>query len=163
VSHRGFTLLETLLAATLLCLVVVAVLQLMPGSAFAARRAEHTVEAVSLGRSMLETMRAQPFAALDTYRGKEWCAGAEVLGVLCPCLTWPRPAASDGVQLVARCRVDAVAGCDPSSVLHLSASVRWADRAALRLPSELDPSFGSALAPGYREYLQELTIHAVGP
>ena len=160
---RGFSITETLLAATVLGLVLFALLDLLPGTALAARRAEHSLEAVTLAQSMLDTLRATPFAELEPFKGTGWRGGSDALAALCPTQPWPRPAAEDGVALVARCRIDPVAGSDSEVLLRLAVSVRWTERASARLATDLGAEFAAQEAPAYREHKQELIIHAAGP
>jgi type II secretory pathway pseudopilin PulG len=62
-TSRGFSLVETVFAMTVLSLVGLFVLNLFPTASLAVHRAAHELQAEALAQSVLEEMRATPFAA----------------------------------------------------------------------------------------------------
>ncbi len=62
--HRGFSLLETVMATALLCAVTLFLFNLYPASAISIRQAQDQLVAESLAQSILENERSLSFTAL---------------------------------------------------------------------------------------------------
>jgi prepilin-type N-terminal cleavage/methylation domain-containing protein len=60
----GFSLIEVIMAVTILGLVIMFIFNLYPSSVLAIRHAEHRLRAVNLAQSILEEKRSGPFSAL---------------------------------------------------------------------------------------------------
>lgn len=126
-TRRGFSLIETIFAASILSLVMMVLFNLYPSSLLAVRRAEHRLEATTLAQSILETKRAEPFSVLaaktpDLYYTrqndddlKKLAPGSDANGIV----------KEDGVTLVPSFKVFHVSGTDPSRMLGLQAVVEW--------------------------------------
>lgn len=61
---QGFSLIEVIVALTLLAVVINLLFNLFPTSILGLRQAEHQIAADSLARSLIETQRAQPFSQM---------------------------------------------------------------------------------------------------
>jgi len=64
IGRRGFTILETIFAALLLGITGMALLNILPTSVLAEKRAQNRMQADSVALSMLEDARVQPFNAV---------------------------------------------------------------------------------------------------
>lgn len=111
--RRGASLVEVIVAVTLLALVGVVVLNLLPTSALAVRQAEHRIAAVQLCQSLLAEAALGPYDAL--------ALGEQVL---------PPVTLDDQVVLKPVRRVMAVTGPhaeDPAHVRRVRIEVRWTE------------------------------------
>jgi prepilin-type N-terminal cleavage/methylation domain-containing protein len=63
-SCRGFTLVEVMIAATLLGFIIMVLCSLYPSSVMAIRHAEHRIQASNLAQSVIELKRSGPFSDL---------------------------------------------------------------------------------------------------
>lgn len=143
--RRGFSLIETIFAASILSIVLMVLFNLYPSSLLAVRRAEHRLEATTLAQSILESKRAMPFSQLT---GLTVDTDYEVPG---SDPTWTDPltppagdpgqaktryiqqvlSREDGVVLRPRFRVFTVAGTDPTRLLGLRVTVEWDEKSAV--------------------------------
>ena len=69
--RRGLTLMETILATFVVSLVILAILQMLPASALAAKKAECKIQACSIAVSALDTQLARGFTAVTNQQGRE--------------------------------------------------------------------------------------------
>ncbi|MGV8119556.1 MAG: hypothetical protein AB2L14_07335 [Candidatus Xenobiia bacterium LiM19] len=65
-SHRGMSLIEVIFAATFLCLIFMAMINILPLATFAIKRTEHRINASAIAQSVLEERRAGPFSSIDS-------------------------------------------------------------------------------------------------
>ncbi|MHC9537942.1 MAG: hypothetical protein AB9903_00330 [Vulcanimicrobiota bacterium] len=65
-SHRGMSLIEVIFAATFLCLIFMAMINILPLATFAIKRTEHRLNASSIAQSVLEERRAGSFSSIDS-------------------------------------------------------------------------------------------------
>lgn len=69
--RRGLTLMETILATFVVSLVILAILQMLPASALATRKAECKIQACSLAISALDGQLARGFTAVANQQGRD--------------------------------------------------------------------------------------------
>lgn len=62
--RRGFTILETLFAAGVLLIVLMAVIEILPSASLASKRADQQMTADALAQGKLEASRVAPYASL---------------------------------------------------------------------------------------------------
>jgi len=63
-TRRGFSLIENLMAFTLIALVLILLLNLFPSSVATVRKSEQRYEALTLAGNLLEQQAARPFSKL---------------------------------------------------------------------------------------------------
>jgi len=66
VIFRGMSLIEVIFAATFLCLIFMAMINILPLATFAIKRTEHRLNASAIAQSVLEERRAAPFSTIDS-------------------------------------------------------------------------------------------------
>jgi Tfp pilus assembly protein PilV len=59
------SLIEVIFAATFLCLIFMAMINILPLATFAIKRTEHRINASAIAQSRLEEKRAGPFSQID--------------------------------------------------------------------------------------------------
>jgi len=143
--RRGFSLIETIFAASILSIVIMVLFNLYPSSLLAVRRAEHRLEATTLAQSILESKRAMPFSQLTSLTVDTDYAvpGSDPTWTdpLTPAASDPAAAKTrytqevltreDGVVLRPKFRVFKVAGTDPTRLLGLRVTVEWDEKSAV--------------------------------
>jgi len=60
------SLIEVIFAATFLCLIFMAMINILPLATFAIKRTEHRINASAIAQSKLEEIRAKPFSQIDS-------------------------------------------------------------------------------------------------
>jgi uncharacterized protein (TIGR02598 family) len=120
---RGFSLVETIFAASILSIVLMVLFNLYPSSLLAVKRAEHRLEATTLAQSVLEKKRTRPFGELNSLSpGQYYTADQDAdLKALRP------PQSPDGVQLEPEFQIFHIPDpdTDPGRLLGLRAKVKW--------------------------------------
>ena len=106
-ARRGLSLMEVVVATSILAMVFMLVANLFPTSFMALRTSGQRMEAESLAASLLEDYRARPFSQLPV--------GLDV-----------RPQASGSYQ--PQVQVLAVAGEDPAYLVEVRVEVSWSDK-----------------------------------
>lgn len=106
---RGLTLVETIVATSLLALVLLALLNLLPASLASMRRAEHQLRAEQIAQEHLEKVRELPFEKL-------------ALGPFNPA---PAVETAGGVRFTPALEIYALPGSDPNLLRRLRVSVTW--------------------------------------
>ena len=69
--RRGLTLVETILATFVISVVLMAILQMLPASALASKKAECKIQANALAASALDTQMARGFTAVAHQQGHD--------------------------------------------------------------------------------------------
>jgi len=115
--RRGFSIIETIFAASILSIVIMVLFNLYPSSLLAVKRAEHRLEATTLVQSILEEKRAGPFTALTALSPETYYN------------ITPPPAGEDGVQLKPKFKVFLVPNTEsawpPKRIVGLQVVVEW--------------------------------------
>jgi len=106
---RGLTLVETIVATSLLALVLLALLNLLPASLASMRRAEHQLRAEQIAQEHLEKVRELPFEKLT-------------LGLLNPA---PAAETASGVSFTPAVEIYALPGSDPDLLRRVRVKVSW--------------------------------------
>lgn len=75
--QRGFSVLETLVAAALLLVVMMAVLQIMPSASLASKHNDNQLAADSIAQGRLAALRTQPYDAIASSTDKVVLNGTE--------------------------------------------------------------------------------------
>lgn len=107
-SSRGFSLVETILAAFILSLITMAVFNIFPSSVMAVKRGEMELEADSIAAQILEEHRARPFEELVL-------AGPAPLA----------PLTLGGTKFEPFLQIDDVPGCSDQHLRAVRVEVRW--------------------------------------
>lgn len=110
--RRGFSLIETILAAFIFSLITMAVFNIFPSSVMAVKRGEMELEADSIAQRILEEHRAKPFDELV--------------------LTGPAPLAAEtlaGTKFEPFLEIDSVPGSLEESLKAVRVEVRWSHSA----------------------------------
>lgn len=68
-GRRGFTLVETIFSTLFISLTVLAIINLFPGAYLSVKRSETQLQADLLANSILEDLRATPFAEIEDQSG----------------------------------------------------------------------------------------------
>jgi prepilin-type N-terminal cleavage/methylation domain-containing protein len=67
--HDGFTLLEVLLAATIMVVALLGIASVLPSADMNIHQAGQISKAVSLAQQLIETLKNDPFSSLPSYQG----------------------------------------------------------------------------------------------
>ena len=107
--RRGMTLTETILATFLVSLVIMAVLQMLPTSALASKKAECKIQACSLAAAALDGQMARGFTAVAHQQGldlelPDQVAGGVIYHLTVTVLDTPQPRPT--LVKVVRCQVE---------------------------------------------------------
>lgn len=145
--RRGFSLIETIFAASILSIVLMVLFNLYPSSLLAVRRAEHRLEATTLAQSILEAKRALPFSQLATLAPNTDYALPDGDPSWTDALAPPPVDATDtrtakqrykdalvrgdGTELRPRFQTFTVAGTDASRLLGVRVTVEWDEKSAV--------------------------------
>lgn len=118
-SLRGFSLMEVVLAASLLSLVFLFMLDIFPASLLGVHKGEHRLDASAQAEDILDACRASPFASLQPGSYTVGSPGG-----------WPmaRETLADGTVLTPALAISTVPGFDPKRLLQLTVTVRWNQR-----------------------------------
>lgn len=65
-KHRGFTLVETIFSTLFISLTVLAIVNLFPGAYLSVKKSETQLQSDMVANSIMEELRATPFAQLTT-------------------------------------------------------------------------------------------------
>ena len=111
---RGITLIETVVAATLLSLGIVVALSLLPASHALTNRGRFRVHALSLVQSLIEEQRQRPWSSITTLPHVERPA--------------PRTMAGTGTVFTPLVEVIAVPGQSVDQLRNIRVTVSWKER-----------------------------------
>lgn len=145
--RRGLSLIETILAASILSLVIMILFNLYPATMVAVRRAEHRLQASGWAQSLLEDARGMPFSSLAAMiPSGQTSSGALDASTLSPPLYRKIPTQPDGTNYGITLEVFIPStGQPPSTPLRLvgtRAVVTWGEQSVV---------VGTGRAPNYNQ------------
>lgn len=111
---RGFTLIEIVVAATLLAVATIVALGSLPTLSIVGRRARFRVQALQICQTLVDRQRAQSWAALPALPHQE----------VLPAQLMP----DTGTSFEPVLRWDKVDGYDPEQLRRLTVTISWKER-----------------------------------
>ena len=112
--RRGLSLIETVVAATLLAMAVVVALSLLPASSMLTNRGRFRVNALELAQSVLEQQRARPWTTLPAPPARVELGNVTLEGT--------------GTVFSPVLEVSTVTGYDPEMLRRVTVTVTWVER-----------------------------------
>lgn len=117
-NKRALSLIEVVVATTLLALATLVAVGALPAMTMSSNRARFQVEALELAQGLLEQQRASAWMTIATYPYRTDLAS--------------RPLERTGIVFLPKLEIDQVAGYDPMLLRRVQVTVEWSERDAIR-------------------------------